>query len=106
MEIIFLSLGFTATIGAHSISEEVAVFLLYGFPEDNLCGYFLLLLIVVHVILSDKILRSYCQIDKNITKEEVYIEQPQGFETYNEKTHVCKLEKALYRLNRTPRAWY
>ena len=33
-------------------------FLLYGFPEKNLCVHFLLCFNVVHVILSDKILRS------------------------------------------------
>ena len=27
---------FTFVIGAHSMSEEVAGFLLYGFPEENL----------------------------------------------------------------------
>ena len=33
-----LSLGFTVAIGAHSISEEVAGFFLYGFSEDkSLC---------------------------------------------------------------------
>ena len=42
-------------------------FLLYGFHKENICVYCLLRLIVVHVILSDKILRSYCQIDKNLT---------------------------------------
>ena len=38
MEIIFLSLGFIATIGVHSISKEVAMLFLYGFPKDkSLC---------------------------------------------------------------------
>ena len=30
-----MSLGFIVSIGAHSISEEVAVFFLYGFPKDK-----------------------------------------------------------------------
>ena len=30
-----MSLGFTTIFGAHSISEEVVGFFLYGFPEDN-----------------------------------------------------------------------
>ena len=30
--------------------------------------------------------------------EEVYIEQPKGFETHGDKSHVCKLKKALYGL--------
>ena len=31
-------------------------------------------------------------------EEEVYIEQPQGFEVENRATHVCKLKKDLYGL--------
>ena len=38
----FLYLGFTASIGAHSIFEEVEGFLLYGFPKENICVYCLL----------------------------------------------------------------
>ena len=33
-----------------------------------------------------------------VVKEEVYIEQSLGFETYERQTHVCKLKKALYGL--------
>ena len=47
-------LGFTAAIGAYSISKEVTGFSPYGFPEENLCVYCLLCLIVVLVILSVK----------------------------------------------------
>ena len=33
-----MSLGFTAAIGANSISEEVVAFFFYGFPKDkSLC---------------------------------------------------------------------
>jgi hypothetical protein len=39
-----------------------------------------------------------------VIEEEVYIEQPQGFEVEDRKTHVCKLKKAL--LKKAPRAWY
>jgi hypothetical protein len=39
-------------------------------------------------------------------EEEVYIEQPQGFEVHSRDTHVCRLKKALYGLNQAPRAWY
>ena len=33
-----------------------------------------------------------------VIEEEVYIEQPPGFETRDKKTHVCQLNKALYGL--------
>jgi hypothetical protein len=39
-------------------------------------------------------------------KEEVYIEQPQGFEVKDIKTHVYILNKAIYGLKQAPRAWY
>ena len=31
-----------------------------------------------------------------VVEEEVYVEQPLGFETHDRKTHVCKLKKDLY----------
>jgi hypothetical protein len=33
-----------------------------------------------------------------VIDEEVYMEQPQGFEVHGRESHVCKLKKALYRL--------
>ena len=39
-------------------------------------------------------------------KEEVYVEQLEGFEIYDWKSHVCRLKKALYGLKQAPRAWY
>ncbi|GJR90142.1 retrovirus-related pol polyprotein from transposon TNT 1-94 [Tanacetum coccineum] len=39
-------------------------------------------------------------------KEEVYVNQPPSFESNEFPNHVCKLDKALYRLKQAPRAWY
>ena len=39
-------------------------------------------------------------------KEEVYIEQPQGFEVHRKESRVCRSKKALYGLKKPPRAWY
>ena len=36
----------------------------------------------------------------------VYLEQPQGFEIQDRRTHVCRLKKALYGLMHAARAWY
>jgi hypothetical protein len=41
-----------------------------------------------------------------VIEEEVYIEKPQEFEAEDRKSHVCRLNKALYRLKQAPRAWY
>jgi hypothetical protein len=41
-----------------------------------------------------------------VIEEEVYIEQPQGFEVEDGKSHACRLKKSLYGLKQAPRAWY
>jgi hypothetical protein len=39
-------------------------------------------------------------------EEEVYLEQPKGFEVHDRASHVCHLKKAMYGLKQGPRAWY
>jgi hypothetical protein len=41
-----------------------------------------------------------------VIEEEVYIDQPQGFEVEYRKSHVYRLNKSLYGLKKDPRAWY
>ena len=38
--------------------------------------------------------------------EEVDVEQPPGFQSFNFSNHVFRLKKALYGLKQAPRAWY
>jgi hypothetical protein len=38
--------------------------------------------------------------------EEVYVEQPSGFDDDKKPDHVYKLKKTLYGLKQAPRAWY
>ena len=38
--------------------------------------------------------------------EEVYVEQPLGYEKKGQEHKVCKLKKGLYGLKQAPRAWY
>lgn len=37
-----------------------------------------------------------------VIKEEVYIEQPEVFETHEHKIHACRLKKVLYGLKQAP----
>ena len=57
VEIIFMFLGFTATIGAHSISEEVAGFSPLWFPRGKFFVSCLLCLLLCMLFSELKILR-------------------------------------------------
>jgi hypothetical protein len=39
-------------------------------------------------------------------QEEVYIEQPKGFQLSENEDYVCRLKKALYGLKQVPISWY
>jgi hypothetical protein len=39
-----------------------------------------------------------------IIEEEVYIDQLEGFETFDRDSHVCRLKRALYGIKQAPRA--
>ena len=41
-----------------------------------------------------------------VVEEEVYVEQPLGFEIHDRKTHVYRLKKALYGLKQEPKTSY
>ena len=39
-------------------------------------------------------------------QEEIYMQQPEGFEEEGKDKLVCKLKKSLYGLKQAPREWY
>ena len=41
-----------------------------------------------------------------VIEEEVYVEQLEGFETFDSELHVYRIKRALYGLKQAPRAWY
>ena len=40
-----------------------------------------------------------------VVEEEVYVEQPLGFETHDIESHVCRLKKSQYSLKQASRTW-
>lgn len=41
-----------------------------------------------------------------VVEEAIYIEKPEGFETFDRETHVCRLIRSLYDIKQEPCAWY
>ena len=41
-----------------------------------------------------------------VVEEEVYVEQPLGFEARDWQSHMCRLKKTLYNLKKVPKTWY
>ena len=39
-------------------------------------------------------------------EEEIYMQQPQGYEVKGKENLVCRLKKSLYDLKQAPRQWY
>ena len=102
-----------------SIEKFKARFVTWGFSQKEGIDYeenFALVAIYTSIktilALASKMKWKLHQMDVNTTflngfiEEEVYFEQPQGFETHDKKTHVWRLKKNLYGLKKAPRAWY
>nr|GEW30388.1 retrovirus-related Pol polyprotein from transposon TNT 1-94 [Tanacetum cinerariifolium] len=70
--------------------EAIRIFLAYA----AYMGFMVYYMDVKSAFLNGKIL------------EDVYVQQPPGFESSEFPNHVCKLDKALYGLKQAPKAWY
>ena len=70
--------------------------------------------VTVRLVLSLAVSRGWSlrQIDVNnaflhgFLEEDVYMQQPPGFEDSRYPQHVCKFQRALYGLKQSPHAWY
>ena len=97
-------------VATESIEKYKAKFVAHGFSQKEGIDYdeFMKpLLQLPDTPPSKQLSPLLLSLDGNFTKwiffngkveEEVYIEQPKGFVTHGMKSHVCKLNKALYGL--------
>ncbi|CAM8936114.1 unnamed protein product [Rhodiola kirilowii] len=68
----------------------------------------------IRLVLSIAVSRGWClrQIDVDnaflhgLLQQTVYMKQPPGFEDPRFPDHVCKLQRSIYGLKQSPRAWY
>jgi hypothetical protein len=68
----------------------------------------------IRIVLSIIVTKGWCirQLDVQnaflhvVLEEEVYMNQPPPYEDSKFPNHVCRLDKAIYRLKQAPRAWY
>jgi hypothetical protein len=106
-------------VAHRSIEKHKAIFVARGFSQNEGIDYEETFSPVARytsirtiIALAAKMKWKLHQMDVKTTflngviEEEVYIEQPQGFEVEDRKTHVCRLKKALYGLKQAPRVWY
>ena len=61
---------------------------------------------VIRILLTYASSKGFQLQQMDVKKDDVYVEQPPGFECIDLPNHVYKLDKALYGLKQAPRAWY
>nr|GEX18014.1 retrovirus-related Pol polyprotein from transposon TNT 1-94 [Tanacetum cinerariifolium] len=83
-------IDYEETFAPVAILEAISIFLAYA----AYMGFRVYQMDVKSAFLNEKI------------SEEMYVQQPTGFESSEYPNHVCKLDKALYGLKQAPRAWY
>jgi len=66
----------------------------------------LALALAIHYNWSSRQFDIYNAFLHGYLKEEVYMEQPQGFEDSKFPDHVCLLHKSIYGLKQAPRTWF
>ena len=83
-------IDFEETFALVALMEAIRMFLAFSFSK----GFKIYQMVMKSAFLKGKL------------KEEVYMEQLEGFDLTAGKDLVCKLKKALYGLKQAPRAWY
>ena len=95
-----------------SVDKYKEIFFSWGFPHIEGIDYEETFAPVTRYSSIRTILALSTQMDvktaflNGIIEEEVYIEQPEGFEIFSSESHVCRLKRALYGMKQAPRAWY
>jgi hypothetical protein len=68
----------------------------------------------IRIVLSIAITKGWCLRQQDVQnaflhgvlEEEVYINEPPGYENPKFPYHVCRLDKTIYGLKQAPRPWY
>jgi hypothetical protein len=102
-----------------SIDKHKARLVARGFTQQHGIDYGdtfspVVKLATVHLVLSLTVSHGWSlrQVDVSndflhgFLSEDVYMQQPPGFEDARYPSHVCKLQRSIYGLKQSPRAWY
>ncbi|GJW73771.1 putative ribonuclease H-like domain-containing protein [Tanacetum coccineum] len=104
------------TCGVHHVSTETRldIFMLVEKDYPMIRGLPMLIIEAIRLFLAYASFKDFVMYQRDVKsaflygkiKEEVYVCQPLGFEDLDFPDRVYKVEKALYGLHQTPRAWY
>ncbi|GKD70984.1 retrovirus-related pol polyprotein from transposon TNT 1-94, partial [Tanacetum coccineum] len=96
-----------ARLVAHGYRQEEGINFEESFaPVAKLNGIRIFLAFAAHINMFDYQIDVKTTFLNGIMREEVYVNQPDGFVDKDNLNHVYKLKKALYGLKQAPHAWH